>query len=384
MTFHLETLAAAAFAVSLALVLAFTAMGAFLGEQPGLRRWIQALWLLAGATVLLGLRGAVPDVVPVLAGNGLVCLGNAFTWLGVREFCGRPGRRRASVAGILALFLGVQALFLWGWPSMGIRSLNVIVTSTLWSLATAWTLHRHGPKEVTASTRLVSLLFLADACLGAGFFAAGLLAARPGHEGLLHGMHVAQYFVALVLGPLESFGLAILLSHRLVEELRRTARTDGLTGILTRRTLDAEADKLLRTCRRQGIPCGVLMADLDHFKDFNDAHGHGGGDAALRHFAALTGSQLRPSDLFGRYGGEEFCILLPGADEPTALAAGERLRELLAQQPVAWNGIVIPLTVSVGVASFVPDESKGAEELVAAADRALYRAKRAGRNRVEG
>nr|WP_306591576.1 GGDEF domain-containing protein [Geothrix sp. 21YS21S-4] len=310
MTFHLETLAAAAFTVSVALVLAFTAMGAFLGDQPGLRKWIQALWLLAGATVLLGLRGAVLDAVPVVAGNGLVCLGNAFTWLGVREFCGRPGRRRVSVAGILAVFLGIQALFLWGWPSIEIRTLNVIVTCSLWSLATAWTLHRHAPKGLAASTRLVSILFLADACLGAGFFAAGLMAARPGHESLLHGMHIAQYFVALMLGPFESLGLAILLSHRLVEELRRTARTDGLTGLLTRRTLDAEAEKLLRTCRRQGIPCGILMADLDHFKDFNDAHGHGGGDAALRHFAALAGSQLRPSDLFGRYGGEgsaSFC-----------------------------------------------------------------------------
>jgi diguanylate cyclase (GGDEF)-like protein len=385
MTLHIETLAIAAFAVSFALTLALTAMAAFLKAQPGLRRWVQALWLVAAATVLFGLRGKVPDAIPVLLANGLLALSAALIWMGVRDFCGLPRDLRPVVV-VTAVVLGFQALFLWGWPQIEARHINMVLMSATWSLATAWTLHRRGPAGLAASSRLVAALFLADAGLNLGLVAPNLVALWNRDAGLLHATQAATYLVGLVVGTFEVLGLAILLNHRLMEELQRLARTDGLTGVLTRRALEAEAARLLEVCRRQAIPCSVLMVDLDHFKRLNDTHGHGGGDEALRHFASLARTGLRATDLFSRYGGEEFCILMPGAHGAEALSAAERLRELVAHHPVPWQDHPIPLTVSIGLASYEPGAGAAPPDhgaLVEAADRALYRAKALGRNRVE-
>lgn len=382
MNLHIETLAIAAFVVSLALTFAMTAMRIFLKGQPGLRRWTQALWLVAAATVLFGLRGKVPDVVPVLVGNAFLALAAALTWMGMREFCGLSQDLR-PVLGVTAACLAVQALFLWGHPSFEARSINVILTSTIWNLASAWTLYRHGPPDLTSSTRLVSFLFFTDAAIGLGLIVPNLIGARQSDPGLIQATQVTQYLAGLAIGTFEVLGLAVMLNQRLLAELRRVARVDGLTGILNRRGLDAEAPRLLQICQRQRLPCTLLMADLDHFKRFNDTHGHAGGDGALRHFAALVGSQLRASDLFGRYGGEEFCILMPGTQGDLARLAAERLRIHVSANPVPLNGALLPLTVSLGLAVYDGNGSADFAALLDQADQGLYRAKALGRNRVE-
>jgi diguanylate cyclase (GGDEF)-like protein len=171
------------------------------------------------------------------------------------------------------------------------------------------------------------------------------------------------------------------------ETLRRLAVLDGLTGIPNYRRFQEVLEAEWRRALRDHLSTSVLMIDIDFFKDFNDAYGHQAGDECLKKVArVLTESANRPGDIVSRYGGEEFAVMLVGTDHEGARLVAERIR-------AAIRGLAIPhsgspewalVTVSVGVASLVPDESKKAEELVAAADRALYRAKRAGRNRVEG
>lgn len=177
-------------------------------------------------------------------------------------------------------------------------------------------------------------------------------------------------------GGVVLLALLLVLAHERQARLRaeREARSDALTGLLNRRGLD---EALHAALARQGAPLSVLVFDLDHFKRVNDRFGHLTGDAVLREVAALLRANLRGGDLLGRWGGEEFVVLLPGVPACTAHAIAERLRtRLLAQVSVRGE----PITASVGVSSATGEDS--ALSLLARADAALYAAKRAGRNRT--
>jgi diguanylate cyclase (GGDEF)-like protein/PAS domain S-box-containing protein len=153
-------------------------------------------------------------------------------------------------------------------------------------------------------------------------------------------------------------------------ELERLVRTDPLTGLPNRRALEEHQERELAAARRSGRPLTFAIIDLDRFKIYNDTHGHPAGDALLRTAAARWSERLRATDVLARWGGEEFCLLLPGCDEDDACALIEQLR------PVVPAG----QTFSAGVAAWTPGVS--AEQLVVQADAALYRAKRDGRNRT--
>ena len=165
-------------------------------------------------------------------------------------------------------------------------------------------------------------------------------------------------------------------------ELLRLATTDPLTGVANRRRFMEQLEMELGRVRRFGKPATLLMFDLDHFKDVNDQHGHAIGDAVLKHFADLAVGRLRKIDLFGRLGGEEFGILLPGTEMPGAREFAEKFRSLVAETPCVTEKGAIVYTVSVGIADFDPADPDP-DHILARADVALYRAKAGGRNRVE-
>ena len=171
--------------------------------------------------------------------------------------------------------------------------------------------------------------------------------------------------------------------RRLHEDLQTLAATDSLTGLPNRRQFIARlTEEFLRVRRLDNQRSSVLMLDLDLFKGINDAHGHAAGDAVLKHFARLIQDGIRKIDTAGRLGGEEFAIILPGADSVAASASAERLREIVATIPFVQNGKTIPITVSIGVATIGSGDCNEGATLIRA-DHALYRAKRNGRNRVE-
>jgi two-component system cell cycle response regulator len=166
---------------------------------------------------------------------------------------------------------------------------------------------------------------------------------------------------------------------RLLRELEALSRTDPLTGLMNRRVLDEDLGRELALARRYGHPVSVAMMDLDHFKRVNDTYGHQGGDHVLRAFAKLALAAFRDTDTIYRFGGEEFAAILPHSSLQDALAVARRVVAATASNPVAADGNVIAVTVSIGVAS--SDEVvTNARDLLAQADAALYQAKRAGRN----
>ncbi len=165
------------------------------------------------------------------------------------------------------------------------------------------------------------------------------------------------------------------------EALRRSAWSDHLTGLANRRAFFDAASIAAQRCARGGQAITVVLFDADYFKAVNDTHGHAAGDAVLRHLAAGLSATFKPTDIVARFGGEEFVVLLMGSSIAQAQATAERFRAHMASTPVAVDGVLVPCTVSAGIAGCTGDTS-GIDELLQRADLALYAAKAAGRNQV--
>lgn len=170
-------------------------------------------------------------------------------------------------------------------------------------------------------------------------------------------------------------------NRQLLTELARQARHDGLTGILNRRSLVTELEKEWNRVARSGEAFSCVMVDVDFFKRVNDSHGHAAGDLVLQTIANLLSSACRTMDIPGRYGGEEFLVLLPDTTEAGALAWAERLRQSLAATPISINDEIIHVTASFGVAER-GTALEQSEQLVDQADQALRLAKQLGRDKV--
>jgi diguanylate cyclase (GGDEF)-like protein/PAS domain S-box-containing protein len=171
-------------------------------------------------------------------------------------------------------------------------------------------------------------------------------------------------------------------------ELQRLADSDPLTGILNRRTFVIRAEREFIRAQRYDRPLSFAMIDIDNFKAVNDTYGHAAGDHALIHVVGIVTAGMRQPDVFGRWGGEEFALLLPETDEKSALITVQRLRQRIAETPMErTEALCIPLTVtvSIGVASKKPvgeEDDNTLEDMINRADQALYLAKRTGRNRA--
>lgn len=192
--------------------------------------------------------------------------------------------------------------------------------------------------------------------------------------------------------PLSMVAAAVLIALGVADRLRdqrlalfeaeRKAQTDPLTGVLNRRSLMERLETACLRARARGLPIALLFIDLDHFKDINDSHGHQAGDACLKAIIDPIQAELRQSDVIGRYGGEEFVVILSSADAAAAEPIAERIRSRVAGVRIGGYGAPIKLTCSIGVAT---SDMLGVwgEHLIARADEAVYAAKKSGRNRVQ-
>ena len=220
-----------------------------------------------------------------------------------------------------------------------------------------------------------------------------LLTSRDSREDLLEGMdagaddYLTKPFDQSELMVRLNAGRRILdLQTQLInmrEELRIQATADGLTGLWNQTEIRRILSTELRRAERHDAPVAVLFFDIDHFKLVNDTWGHAIGDTVLVEIANRMRQTLRDYDTFGRFGGEEFMVVLPDCDDAEAVDVAERLRQSIAGTPISGKKGEIDVTISIGVTSNVACDNADAEVLIRAADAAMYRAKRAGRNCVK-
>lgn len=197
-------------------------------------------------------------------------------------------------------------------------------------------------------------------------------------------------FLAVQEVPDEDKEKLMILSHqfalvlrrvRLYQEIEKIAITDSLTEVHTRRYLLERFKEEIQRSRMRRMKASFLMIDVDHFKKFNDSYGHLAGDLVLREIAGIIKENIREIDIAGRYGGEEFCVVLPDTGRQGAIYAAERIRLASEKTPIKAYDAKITATVSIGVSTF-PEDGEKTDELIDKADWALYRAKKQGRNKV--
>ncbi len=179
-----------------------------------------------------------------------------------------------------------------------------------------------------------------------------------------------------------NFGFMVLLMQRLLLKLKRASRRDALTGLENRGAIDGTMQHLWAQSSRGAEGFAVLLIDVDHFKRVNDAHGHAVGDQVLEHVASVIAAQARQADSVGRYGGDEFIVVAPRSSLSGAAQAAERLRLAMEAEHIHARASNLRVTLSIGVAAST-SEDQAVADVLARADRSLYRAKAKGRNRVD-
>jgi len=379
MTLDFPTIAIIGLLLHIGLAAGFSLILLVMRGHPVPRLWAASLWAGALGTTLLGLQGQMPELLSIVGRNAFAVLGSVLLLCGVALHVGR----RAPLRPALVLAGGYMLCIVWFsvvTPDLGIRLALYSLLVLLWKGWEVWLLLRHAPADIRRSCRIAAVVFVLDALL---FLVRALLPVAPGAGGdiLRAGLPMnVTYVGSLIVMMGHTFALVLLIVERQMVDLRRLARRDGLTGLLNRTALMDDGRGQLAQCQLRRLPFAVLLLDLDHFKRVNDTHGHQAGDAVLHHMARTLQRNLRGRDsLLGRYGGEEFVLLLPATSLEQAQALAERLRAALEACPLDSDIGPIAATTSIGVAA---DVDATLERLLARADAALYRAKAAGRNRV--
>ena len=350
--------------------------------MPGLRLWAGSNLFLGAAAAAHMLQGHVPLWVPAIVGNWVMLVGRTTSVAALRQFDRQPVPRAWLTVACGLLMLAIAAT-LYVWPEPRVRAMIMVGGMALLAIWGTYSLAVSAPPSISRAITMVGLGGWALANLGRLWTTANLPEGAPVLD--LHDPTVAAYMGALVIMDVFcNIGFVLLITDRMHEWVLQLARTDHLTGALSRGALYSQAQRDLQIACRQRTHTAAFIVDIDCFKTINDGHGHAAGDAVLRHVAQHGQAVLRCTDLFGRYGGDEFVAILPETDLLTAAAIAERLRlavrEPLPGAPALPCGLDC-VTVSIGVAAVTPG-CDCVEYLIAQADRALYMAKHAGRNRT--
>jgi len=344
-------------------------------------------WTASAFAVVIGAAAAmlilaVDSLLPLLAGGTVVIFSTCLGAMGIRRFYGEPidWRGTIMITGLACLGMG---FFLYVYDSATMR---IAIYSLAQSLPLALTLKlllssQNGP--INPGARLAGVIAMITIGINA-FRVVGKLLQIGGDFSFVHfnGPQSVMILLLMFLSMAWNFGFLLMAMDRLRNEVADLALMDDLTGVGNRRHLLQRLSEESARSERSGEPFALLVIDLDGFKAINDTYGHAAGDACLQHFALMAQTRLRPGDLLARTGGDEFCVVLPALSLREGAVIARRIIEICRADAAACAGHDIPLAVSIGVAQWTREVGVFPDRLVAAADHALYVAKKDGKNRA--
>ena len=318
--------------------------------------------------------------MPLLFGGTALLLAICLAAMGVRKFFDRPVSWRDTALTTGLGFAGLS-FFIFVYDSVPGRMTVFTIAQVLPMVLSLKLLLTPHEGRVNPGARLAGIVTICIMVIFVGQVV-GALTDVGGGFSYMH-FSPAQSVVILVLVFLSmslNFGFLLMAMDRLRNEVADLALLDDLTGVGNRRYLVQRLTEECARSERSGEPFALLVIDLDGFKGINDTHGHAAGDACLQHFTLMAQTRLRPSDLLARTGGDEFCIVLPSSTLREGAMIARRVLEVCRADAEQCSGNDIPIAVSIGVAQWTPEIGVHPDRLIAAADHALYDAKKAGRN----
>lgn len=349
------------------------------GSSRVIGNWGMAMLVLAAGLLGLVLRGLIPDWISMAVANTVIISAMVLAIRGLRLFLGSTPRDLLGWSLVVLLFIYLLA-FSVSWPNNVARTVAMSAAIAFIAVRCALLLHRHIPAQCRLSCRFTEFVFWALAAVTLAR-AAGTLLARTPDVMQPDALNAATFLAYAAFIMVSTLGVMWMEIETLQAELVHAAHYDSLTGMYNRGIFLAECDREVSRSARGGAAFSLAIFDLDHFKQVNDRYGHPAGDQALKAFADVLRSGIRKHDTVGRYGGEEFALLMPQTGKDTAVRVAERIRRALEARGVSVDIGHIEVTVSAGVATYGID-GEDWDALLSAADTALYEAKNAGRNRV--
>jgi diguanylate cyclase (GGDEF)-like protein len=366
-------------------------MGSFVAFCAGLvllLAWVQnrrvsalATWGFANLANAMGILCLVlgpalrQPVWSILSAIFLVS-GPGLIWKGSRDLDAKQGPLVVALSGAIAVTLASA------YPgTRNIVGLLSIAASSIYCFAATLTLWTGRKEHLFARWPLMILTGVHGAMLSIGTYSTFNGSIAGGEVPPLLSLFGLIHFESIVFTIGTAVFVLTLVKERSESAIRHSANIDPLTGIANRTAFMERADRVIDRCRRENAPVSVIMFDLDRFKAINDTHGHAVGDVVICRFCAVVVAMLRPNDVFGRMGGEEFAVVLPGSSIEAAFVRAERINVTFAEDCRFIEGRQVSATVSGGV-SMSQTAQAALSVLMEDADAALYRAKAEGRNRI--
>jgi diguanylate cyclase (GGDEF)-like protein len=345
------------------------------------RFWTASTFAAAAGAALAMLRVVATDsLLPLLAAGTLLVFAACLAAMGIRKFFDRPVTWRHTLIITGLTFAGL-AIFIFGYDSVRMRIAIYSIAQSLPLLLSLKLLLTPHQGRVNPGARLAGIVAILIIAIYGFRLLAGLV--NIGGEFSFTQFNQLQSTLILALVFLSmalNFGFLLMAMDRLRNEVADLALLDDLTGVGNRRHLVQRLAEECARSERSGQPFALLVIDLDGFKAINDTHGHAAGDACLQHFTLMAQTRLRPGDLLARTGGDEFCIVLPASTLREGAMIARRVLEVCRLDAEQCVGSDIPIAVSIGVAQWNRETGAFPDRLIAAADHALYDAKKGGRN----
>jgi diguanylate cyclase (GGDEF)-like protein len=377
----IRTLSFIATNVAFLFALGLFAFGRPQKEFKGFSLFATGLALFAAGLFLLGYRDVLPDFITIILANCAIIAGLIFLYEGISRFLGHS--TRFHLISILAIVIGIVLFvyFTYASPSINYRILSFTAIHMVISALCAVELTRKIHKSWRVPAMATGIIFALYSLFQLVRFL-WTLGENPILSFMSAGnVHASSFIAIIILICGSTFGMVWMVNRQLIHHLTELATHDPLTNVLNRRGLELLAEHEFAKMKRGMADLSALMMDIDYFKQMNDLYGHTAGDLILQDFADQIQKNLRAADVFGRTGGDEFFILLPGTTLDQADNLAERFRKMIEEHEFNFDNQTIHLTTSIGVSNAFP-EYISLDQLMLFTDRALLQAKQNGRNQV--